>query len=98
METAGLEIFSLGKQVKGLWRYKSRVGDKIALVGFEDEGTQRCLFKGCIFKESEPECCFSSFFPSKEKNIFPAFFTLNIQQINQLQHFPIFRLCSLGIQ
>ncbi len=63
METVGMEIFSLGKQVKGMWRYKSRVGDKIALVGFEGEGTQRCLFKGCIFIEtSDPECCFSSFF------------------------------------
>jgi hypothetical protein len=93
VETAGLEIFSLGKQVKGLWRYKSRVGAKFALFGFEGEGTLRC-----IFKESEPECCFSSFFPSKEENIFPAFFTLNMQQEHHLRHFPIFCLCFWGIQ
>jgi hypothetical protein len=93
-----MENVSLGKQVKGLWRYKSRVGEKNSLIGFEGEGTQRCLFKGYIFKESEPECCFSSFFPSKEENIFPAFFTLNMQQEHHLRHFPIFCLCSLGIQ
>jgi hypothetical protein len=64
-----MEIFSLGKQVES----KSYVGAKFALVGFEGEGTQRYFSKGCtLYSSSDPECCFSSFFPGKAENIFHA--------------------------
>jgi hypothetical protein len=72
VETAGMEIFSLGKQVKGMWRYKSRVGDKIALFGFEGEGTQRYLSKECAV-QAILNVVFHHFFQVRRKIFFPHF-------------------------